>query len=308
MNAPADKPSARYKNPAVRDLAWACFSEPLLRCSGLPDVPYQLRNCTLLLTEQRRAWLEQLDREPQALLEHLSAARTSRLGLYFESLWHFLLNSDCEVELVAHNLPVREAGRTVGEFDCLYYCHRRQIHVHLELAVKFYLQCAGSSGARWADWVGPNQEDRLDLKLNRLLDHQLRLGEHPAARESLARLGVAGLERELELKGRLFHLAGARHQPPPAFPAAREPHWHCTLGQLEALLPRRRSFRPLARNAWLAPLESTEQDTVPARTLLERLQAQLGPGSRPQLVASLDERGNERERFFVTPDGWGGRP
>ena len=142
MNPGADTLIPCFRTPAVRDLAWACFSEPLFLCKGLPPGAGPLQNCTLQLTPERAQWLERLDREPAALLAQVEETRKGRLGLYFEHLWHFFLRQDPAVDLLAHNLPVRHGTRTLGEFDCLYYCHQRQQYIHLELAVKFYLQAA----------------------------------------------------------------------------------------------------------------------------------------------------------------------
>ena len=139
-----------YHTREVRDLAWACFSPPLLLSPGLAQPEEAVSNCGLGLTDARRSWLERLDRDARPLLEHLARRRGSRLGIYFEQLWHFFLTEDPAVDLVAHNLPVRADGRTIGEFDCLYYCRERRRHVHLELAVKYYLgyQCAAAGRHR----------------------------------------------------------------------------------------------------------------------------------------------------------------
>ena len=109
----------QYKTREVRDLAWACFSPALFHSEELSDEGQNIANCGLSLTELRQNWLRALDLRPAPLHEHLSKLHSSRLGLYFESLWHFFLQSDSEVDLIAHNLPIRDEGRTVGEFDCL---------------------------------------------------------------------------------------------------------------------------------------------------------------------------------------------
>ncbi|MEQ8803961.1 MAG: DUF1853 family protein, partial [Haliea sp.] len=127
-------------NPRVRDLAWACLGPPLLQMETLKSAS-GVTTASLTLTAARARWLQQLDRQPQPLLTWLEARPATRLGLYFEHLWHFFLQQDSATELIAHNLPLSSNGRTVGEFDCLYYCHERRRPVHLELAVKFYLGC-----------------------------------------------------------------------------------------------------------------------------------------------------------------------
>ena len=305
MNVPADKRSAPYRTHAVRDLAWACFSPPLLDCDRLPQTALDLGNCALPLTGARLDWLAALDRQPAPLLTHLAESASPRLGLYFEHLWQFFLIQDPEVELVAHNLPVRQAGQTVGEFDCIYYCHRRQRHVHLELAVKFYLQQADTDGSDWADWVGPNQQDRLDRKLQRLLAHQLRLVDQPAARVVLERLGIAGLDRELEVKGRLFHRAGDPRILPPGCRGATESAWHCTLEALPSRLEASGRYQLLDRTKWLAPVISGAAEPLGHGALLSLLNERVSETRRPQLVVALDHNSAECERFFVTPDDWG---
>ena len=128
----------------MRDLAWACFSPQMLHLEQLADTPTGVSASTMPLTRARARWLQQLDRDPSALLTQLSSRPTHRLGVYFEQLWHFFLRSDPAVELVAHNLAIHDEGRTLGEFDCIYYCADRACHVHLEnmareIALKGYL-------------------------------------------------------------------------------------------------------------------------------------------------------------------------
>ena len=141
----------QYKNQEVRDLAWSCFAPPLIRVQqAAPDS--NVRDCTPELSAQRRQWLEHLDRDPSALLEYLATRSSRRLGIYFESLWQFFLREDPDFELVAHNLPVHDGTRTLGEFDCIYFCKTRERFIHLELAAKFFLYCPPAAG------VDPDRE------------------------------------------------------------------------------------------------------------------------------------------------------
>jgi len=83
-----------YRTQAVRDLAWACFSPPLLRASKLPGSGVDVVDCQPRLTSSRLDWLAQLDIDPQPLLAHLARNSSHRLGVYFEKLWHFFLRED----------------------------------------------------------------------------------------------------------------------------------------------------------------------------------------------------------------------
>lgn len=233
-----------------------------------------------------------------------------RLGIYFEHLWHFFLAADSAVELVAHNLPVREGGKTVGEFDCLYYCHQRRRHVHLELAVKYYLgyrpAACGSQLTPGEIWLGPDTRDRLDLKVGHLMQRQIRLGDHPAAAGELRRLGIADLAREVEIKGYLFQPCVAPLPPPRGFNRERRfGRWLAfdRLGNyLEGLDCDQ--FLVLPRLAWLAPASAVPGQGDDQNDLLGRLGRHFSGHRRTQLVAALGADGSERERFFVTDSRW----
>ena len=112
------------KNKVVRDLAWSCFGPNLIdtflptqRQKSLPSGG--IESLELDLTNGRIQWLLELDQNPESIFIHLSHLKSSRLGLYFEVLWHFFLRHDSQLELMAHNIPIRSDKRTLGEFR---YC------------------------------------------------------------------------------------------------------------------------------------------------------------------------------------------
>jgi len=302
-------PPFPYRHRAVRDLAWACFSPPLLINHQLAEHSAGIANTLFSLSDQRRHWLETLDRRPGPLLEFLAAAKSQRLGLYFERLWQFFLREDTEVELLANNLPVRDGGRTLGEFDCLYFCRRRRLHIHLELAVKYYLGYGstppGAAASNTRQWLGPNNRDRLDIKIERLLGHQIRLSESPHAQPSLRELGIDTLSREVEVKGYLFQPDTTALAAPQGFnPAASLCHWH-RFANLAGALNSRASYLVLPRLHWLGPTvaDSTEPPLTAAQ-LLAALERHFAAQRRARLVAELDSQGLEQQRFFVVDANW----
>lgn len=294
----------------MRDLAWACFSAPLLHSAGLAGPGDAVSNCALKLTDARRAWLERLDHDPGPLLGHLSRLQGSRLGVYFEHLWHFFLAEDPAVDLVAHNLPVRDGGRTIGEFDCLYWCHERRHHVHLELAVKYYLGYraagAGSDHNRGGIWLGPDRRDRLDLKVGHLMHRQITLGNHPAAAGELQRLGITDLAREVEIKGYLFQPCADPLPPPQGFNEDRRFGRWVTLARLGNYLDGLdcELFLVLPRLSWLAPAIASQGQGDTRKDLLSRLGEHFKTRGQPRLVAALGADGREQARFFVTDSHW----
>jgi hypothetical protein len=293
-------------NPHVRDLAWACFGPPLLRLETLAG-GREISAAGLPLTITRGAWLQQLDRQPQRLLSWLEERPAPRLGLYFERLWQFFLTQDCATELLAHNLPVRVGGQTLGEFDCLYYCHRRKRPVHLELAVKFYLghrrTTEGADRSDAAEWLGPNTVDRLDLKLQRLLQHQSRLSLHPAGRELLANRGMEQPLREIAVHGALFRPARDLLAPPAGYNAALPISYWYTLPAWRTLAAPEARFVIVPRLRWLSPLQHCTE-AVPPAALSRQLEEHFARGGRPQLIALVDQQGCELQRFFLTGANW----
>jgi hypothetical protein len=301
-----------YQTREVRDLAWACFSPTLLSAQQLADDGHNVADCDLPLTPARRLWLEQLDRNATPLLEHLAGGRSQRLGIYFEQLWHFFLSRDPALELVAHNLPVRDGGRTLGEFDCIYRCHQRQRYYHLELAVKFYLghrqATTSATASHWHEWLGPNTQDRLDRKIARLFQHQIRLADTPAGRTCLASQGIPEPAREVSLKGYLFQPVRDSLPPPYGFNAPQSLGQWLPVDQLQEYLPQRldsQTFLLLPRNQWLGPARTDRAaDILDRPALVKRLHCHFAQGDRARLVAGLNHNGDETHRFFVTPVGW----
>jgi hypothetical protein len=274
---------------------------------GSGELAADIASYTPVLTPERQRWLNRLAQDPAPLLAHLALRKQRRLGLYFEALWHFFLAEDPAIDFLAHNLTVRDESRTVGEFDCLYYCREQQRHFHLELAVKFYLCYRGS-------WLGPNARDRLDLKLARLEQHQLRLADHPAAAAALERLGIFAPGRQAALRGRLFTPVQQPDQAAAAGCHGGSFSW-LPLNRLATYLHRERGDRKeqgineryalLGRNLWFSPVAVGDTDGEPGpAAVLARVQEHFSRASRPLLVAILDQTGQERSRFFVTPDDW----
>ncbi len=313
------QPLEQLEHPVVRDLAWAVFSEDLILAGSLGSETHRLLACNLSrLTPTRLAWLQALDRAPGPLLAHVEDSIWQRLGLYFESLWHFFLDNDAEVDLLAHNLPVRDATRTLGEFDCLYRCRDSGDIVHLELAVKFYLHTGGGNsgtGDDRADWLGPGRRDRLDRKLDHLTTHQTRLAGQPAAQQLLRDRGLAPDRVEVAVKGRLFQRSDRPAPPPTGFnPAQSLLTWY-HVDKLErseseiesecqspgwVILPRRHWLAPLAPAA-LCNMQDAPSGSAALRTALG---SRFAARNAPLMIASLDEDCRELRRFFVAPTGW----
>ena len=300
-----------YQTQQVRDLAWACFSPALLHVEQITNGSTGITGCALQLNPHRKEWLRHLDDDAAALLEYLSQRPTHRLGLYFEQLWHFFLQHDATTDLITHNLAVVDQGKTVGEFDCIYYDHQRERHVHLELAVKYFLGVphgtVDSSRGQAQDWLGPDSRDRLDRKLATLVQRQALLGAHPAAAPSLHALGIGPLTREVVFKGYLFQPVRTPLPLPVGYNhACRMSHWvSCDQLQFYCASLGTRQFMILTKLRWLSLARcNSSGETVNAEQLHSAVLQLFKDSNYPIMIAAMDEKGRESMRFIVTPAHW----
>ena len=285
----------------VRDLAWALSSPPLLQRS---DSHVHWPECDWFeqIGAQYVEVLDELDKDPRPLRETVDARKDRRLGNYFESLWRFWLNSNQRYHLVFANLALHSASGTIGEFDFLVADQQTGKILHWEIAVKFYLGLSDTSQP--ANWIGPGQRDRLDIKTRRLRDHQGRLSRHPLAIQKFERLGIRIDETWLILKGRLFYPRhGQTNAPHGAYPGHLRGFWidRASLSSLQPSL-----WLPLERHQWLSPLVNTDPAIcLDNSALIEKWQN--GPAPYPLCVARLTA-GTEMERGFIVADDWSSYP
>lgn len=203
---------ASLRDTAVRDLAWVMGSPGLLD-SRHP--PYQGRVvddewCGAQL-QLARSWLKELDNNPRSLHDFIALHPTRRLGHYFETLLAFWLTHQPGIKVIATNLQVQHEQRTLGEYDFLFSDANDEI-CHWEAAVKFYLQ--QEPLARQDAFIGPGTRDRLDLKLDKVFQQQLQLGQTCAGKLALPG-GVSITKPQAFIKGYLFYHASSRHSTTP---------------------------------------------------------------------------------------------
>ncbi len=295
---------------AVRDLAWCCFSAPMMQelpGSNLHILPFN--------NQSLWPWLEALDQQPRPLLDHLAQLKSTRLGIYYEALWHFYFANHPEWELLQHNLQIDRAGITLGAFDFL--CRRDKEYWHIETAVKFYLCNTHNplEAYEWKFWIGPEGKDRLDLKLNHLRQHQLPLHQKPEAMEQLETLypTVTHWNTGLCLQGYLFSPAQLPSQPAFSNATHARGNWWLASQFIAQLLKRKYShWLVLERKHWLSParIEGTGQ-LLNNSQLAEKIREKPMTLERPLLIATMAKHPDARtecwieiERLFVVADNW----
>ncbi|QCI15424.1 DUF1853 family protein [Pseudomonas putida] len=293
----------QLRQPAVRDLAWALLSPPLLDTPPCPQ-RHPLAGSAWAADPQRlHDWLLALDDDAQALHAWLARITSRRLGLYYEGLWQFALAQAPGVELLAANLAIRAEGRTLGELDIL--LRDGDGTHHLELAIKLYLGPTEGDGRDAAQWLGPGCHDRLGSKLAHVAGHQLPMSGDARSREMLAGLGVGQLQAHLWLGGYLFYpWPGHADAPAGANPEHLRGRW---VRRRDWPLGDEARWQPVARQAWLAPVRvMADECWTPAQfaqwlaALPERAPAQL----LVRLEQEADGAWQEVERVFLVADSW----
>lgn len=126
-----------------------------------------------------------------------------RLGKLIEQFVLFELEQDESTQLLESNVQVFRDQITIGELDCL--IKQLEVNIHLEIVYKFYLYDP-SIPAELDRWVGPNQNDSLVLKLNKLKEKQLPLLYHPETAKLLNALNLKSADfiQRLHFKAQLF--------------------------------------------------------------------------------------------------------
>ncbi|MDO3385555.1 DUF1853 family protein [Gilvimarinus sp. SDUM040013] len=289
--------------PQVRDLAQSCLGPDLICAEKMCGVNLyspenDLANCA--------AWLRKLDRDPDPLFKHLAKRKSTRLGLYFESLWAFFWQRTTQTEVLAYNLQISKSGRTLGALDFIVKQGTRQIHI--EAAVKFYL-LSGSDENNYDQWIGPNTNDNLGKKIGRMQEHQFPILGHEITQNRLRQLNIdnANTEQALILKGMLFfpfdHIKPIsdrliRHKQNVWLHVANLDK--VCAAEFYSVIPRNRWLGPAIYHARLQPLS--------AQQLKIALASQIRYDNRPRMVAELfrdfDGKWKEKKRFFVVSDYW----
>ena len=130
------------------------------------------------------------------LCQFMASKNLKMLGTYFEALWQFYLENAPDRKLILKNLQVIDHKTTLGEFDFIYQDLDNQSFKHLEVAIKYYLGIPDLSKDHLSNnsdtnknanetemcrWLGPNINDRLDIKFYKLIKQQSKLGITSAA-------------------------------------------------------------------------------------------------------------------------------
>jgi len=271
-----------------RDLEWCIRQSPLVAASSEPS---------LFPTDE---WFEEQSIAPDTLVA--APPPRFRLGIHFEKIFQAWLETHTDYRLAAANLQIQGLNRTIGEFDLLVESSN-EIE-HWELAIKFYINCESPEDP--ARWYGPDPKDSLKSKIDRLLSHQLMLGQRDEAIQLLAGMDMRIHRTRCIVKGRLYHPWGLYHQEDRSSPLPKivnEHHlrgWWLASDEISPLAQLNIAY--LDKRFWLSPVTSDDELATLDPDELRHFLANTNQIA-PQFVI-LDEGRNEVSRGFILKPEW----
>ncbi len=113
-----------------------------------------------------------------------------RLGHQMEHIFHQLVSHSKEFKVLAHNLPVKDENRTIGEIDFILQHTLSKEFIHVELTYKFYLLDSMISKDSIHQLIGPNRKDTFFKKAEKIKHKQFQLLHTPEGIEVLKDLNI----------------------------------------------------------------------------------------------------------------------
>jgi hypothetical protein len=120
-----------------------------------------------------------------------------RLGHLAEVVVSELIKASTNYNVLYENVQLVEDNKTIGEIDfILEDAHTKQL-LHMELAYKFYLYDPNISSEPINNWIGPNRNDSLIKKLEKVKNKQFPLLFRNSAKLMIKKIDVGEVSQAL---------------------------------------------------------------------------------------------------------------
>ena len=285
----------KYKHKVVRDLAWCITSENLLNhslCVQKEFFEFDLNTF--------QDHLNSLEKDPSPLVDFLASKNTHRLGHYFEALVYYWLGVSKRFEILISNYPLRNTrGITKGEVDLIVQDTRTTKIEHWELAVKFYLALPTENETLF---IGPNANDYLHLKLQKLVEHQCGILKTEEGIQLLVDLNIDKVEARLFVKGSLYYHPKMTYSNSDSINPLHNKGWWIYYNEAQTFLKDDCQFLLLHKKDWLSTVSQNE-NLLSKSDCLERLDSELKDSPRSLYLACF-KNGDLQSTGFIVHDNW----
>lgn len=120
-----------------------------------------------------------------------------RLGHLAEKIVSELIKSSTNYEVLYENIQIIKEEKTIGELDFILQNKNTKQVLHVELAYKFYLFDPNISSEILNNWIGPNRNDSLKEKLEKLKTKQFPLLYHNCTKSQLDNIAINEVSQAL---------------------------------------------------------------------------------------------------------------
>jgi uncharacterized protein len=120
-----------------------------------------------------------------------------RLGHLAEKIVSELIKSSANYNVLFENIQLIEEKKTIGEIDFIIQELNTKKLIHLEMAYKFYLFDPTISSEPINNWIGPNRNDSLREKLDKLKRKQLPLLYEKCVESTLSELIIGDVSQAI---------------------------------------------------------------------------------------------------------------
>lgn len=127
-----------------------------------------------------------------------------RLGHLAEKVVSELIKSSTNYKVLYENIQIIEEEKTIGEIDFILQNQKTKQILHVELAYKFYLFDSSISTEPINNWIGPNRNDSLQEKLEKLKTKQFPLLYHNCTKTALTTIAINEVSQALCLLVNLY--------------------------------------------------------------------------------------------------------
>lgn len=127
-----------------------------------------------------------------------------RLGHLAERIVSELIKASTNYNVLYESIQLIEDKKTIGEIDFILEDIRTKQLIHMELAYKFYLFDPSISSKSINNWIGPNRNDSLKDKLEKLKRKQFPLLYHHSTGKILNKIKIDTISQTLCLLVSLF--------------------------------------------------------------------------------------------------------
>jgi hypothetical protein len=127
-----------------------------------------------------------------------------RLGHLAEKIVSELIKSSTNYKVLYENVQILDGKRTIGEIDFIIESQDTKQIIHVELAYKFYLFDPTISSESIINWIGPNRNDSLIKKLEKLEKKQFPLLYNDCAKSQFNKIEIDKASQALCLLVSLF--------------------------------------------------------------------------------------------------------